>query len=237
VIAVCNLKRVSGVYCAIHRETLRCYIGSSVDVHVRRLGHIREAKRGSLLCFHRAIKMLGEDSFDFELVEVCDKSLLRKREEFWIQFYGSAGVGGFNSNARPTASYTREVSDATRQRLRESSKRSISPEHLARIRDATRTPEVLARRSAARKGCVLTDEHKAKLSKAKTGRKLPPETLDKMRAAFTGRKFTDEWRAKISAAKKGQRNSQEAIERMRASKTGVPWSLKRRQAHEKRKIV
>jgi predicted GIY-YIG superfamily endonuclease len=43
-----NLKGVSGVYCATHRETGMVYIGSSLNIGKRRKRHLSDAQTGSM---------------------------------------------------------------------------------------------------------------------------------------------------------------------------------------------
>lgn len=79
-----------------------------------------------------------------------------------------------------------------------------------------------ARISAANKGRVFSDEHREKLSQAKTGTHHSEETRAKMSASRTGRRLSDEHRAKLSAARKGWNPSPETRERMRQAKLGRP---------------
>ena len=53
-------------------------------------------------------------------------------------------------------------------------------------------------------GHALTEEHKAKLSKAHMGHKTSAETRAKISAALKGKKLTKEHKAKLSAVKKGK---------------------------------
>lgn len=79
-----------------------------------------------------------------------------------------------------------------------------------------RSPETLAKMSAARQGMQFSLEHRTNLSiaaKNRTSRpkgyKRPPETIAKMRAANLGKKISPETRSKISASTIGKRKSLE----------------------------
>ena len=61
-----------------------------------------------------------------------------------------------------------------------------------------------------RKGCTLTEEHKAKCSAALKGKKLPPfsdEHRRKISEARIGTKASEETKAKLSAQRQGKANS------------------------------
>jgi group I intron endonuclease len=128
-----GLNKVCGVYSITHIGTGMRYIGSSVNVGRRFHGHINGAKNNGTMRIHRALMEHGIDAFDFELVEVCDRGVLREREEFWIHHYQSASASGFNTRANPTEQYYSvgvAVSDATRERISEAHKENaLSPEY------------------------------------------------------------------------------------------------------------
>lgn len=75
---------------------------------------------------------------------------------------------------------------------------------------AVHTPEMRAKRSAARMGCKHSAETRAKISAANAGRVSygpTTETREKLRAISTGRVHTNEARKKISAANIGNKNA------------------------------
>jgi hypothetical protein len=55
-------------------------------------------------------------------------------------------------------------------------------------------------------GCKVSDETKAKLSKAFKGRKMPASHGLKIAAAQTGRKLSESWRKSLSESKRGEKN-------------------------------
>jgi len=69
-------------------------------------------------------------------------------------------------------------------------------------------------------GCVCSEERKAKISIANSGKQRTPETLAKLSAARRKRKITDETRAKLSAAGKRRTFSLETRARIAAAKQG-----------------
>ena len=224
-----NLERVCGVYAAIHRDTLRCYVGSSFNIGSRRRDHIRSAKNGRQ-CFARALREYGSDAFDLELIEKCDKDTLRDREEFWINFYDSVSVNGFNTfkkTAWPNPDY--KISEATRARISAAGiGRKTGPfteEHRNKLSIAAKNRgfsinaiqamkksntgkakslETRLKMSQAQKGRKLSDEAKKKLSMANLGKKLSKETIAKRTATLISRNYhrSDSAKAAIGAANK-----------------------------------
>jgi group I intron endonuclease len=160
-IATENLKGRSGVYCAIHRDSLKCYVGSSRNMHERRLAHLERVNGPRCTSpFHRALRDLGPASFDFEVLEFCKPSQLSEREDFWIKFYECAGLKGFNTN--PTSTYFRigNLSEATKARMREAHKNR-----------APITEETRRKRSESCKGRVpgMLGKHHSEETKSKIG--------------------------------------------------------------------
>lgn len=77
-------------------------------------------------------------------------------------------------------------------------------------------------------GVVRSAETRAKISKAKKGRKLTPEQVAKLIAVNTGRVKTPEERAKLSAAHKGKPKSPEHVAKMKL-RTGKPMTPEARE--------
>ena len=207
-----NLKGVSGVYCALHRETGRCYIGSSTNVLRRYHEHVRNSRAGRTF-FYEALRTYGIASFDFELLEECSPSALKARECFYIRLFNAASLEGFNTLSDPrTSSYGCKCSDAVRARMSASAKgKSLSAETRAKISRALRgrkgkplTPEKLARLVACNKGRRLPAEHRAKMSAARKGKRHTLKSRIKMSESRKGMVFSPEHCASMSRVRKGR---------------------------------
>lgn len=189
-----NIKGVSGIYCAIHRSTGICYVGSSLDIHKRRKEHLQKSRRGGMGRFQRALREFGEMEFDFEILERCPKEVLLERERFYIALMGAAEIDGLNSRENPCATYTYKASDITRKRISESKKGAIrKPEHrlaqsIGQI-GLKKDDDCKNKISAALLGKAKSEESKRKLAEYRTGKKDTEETRAKKRAALIGRVF------------------------------------------------
>lgn len=167
---------VSGIYCAIHRASSMCYVGSSTNIRKRFNEHLSNARRVTTRAtlFHRALREFGIYSFDFSVLEECDQIVLLERERFYIALFNAASVTGFNTRPNPTATYDARPSAATGARI-----------------------------SAAKKGMTFTPEQRSRQSAGMIGTKRSIETKDRMSAAATGKIFSPSHRSNIGAARKG----------------------------------
>lgn len=204
-----------------------CYIGSTYNFGKRRLRHIYDSKRG-MRNVNRAIREFGFGAFDFEIIEQCDKSIALAREEFWISFFNSAGLEGFNTLAKPTASFGILPSPISRQRMSVAHKGiPFSAERLARHRAAKSHPDYRAKLSALVKQRYkdnpeylakareiikrvavhgpMSQERKDKIGRANSGKKRSPECVEEMRSRAKSRvriPHSAETRRKIGEANK-----------------------------------
>ena len=120
---------IQGIYKITNKINGKCYIGQSVDIHLRWINH---RSRGSFRSsIHSAIEKYGKENFDFEVLEeVEDKSNLTEREVFyWVKYnpeynnvkpdkgigdYNSIAIYQINSNYEIVKEFT-SISDAARK--------------------------------------------------------------------------------------------------------------------------
>lgn len=158
-----TIPKTSGVYVFLHRASGMVYVGSAVNMKKRYNEYLFKARTDGETIFYRALREFGIDSFDFEVIQECPKEQLLERERFWIAFFGSATVDGFNTRTNPIATYDTKISEATRARMR-----------------------------AAKVGHAPSFEARSKGGKAHKGKKKSPESVAKVAAALRGRKATPE---------------------------------------------
>ena len=118
-----------GVYKITNRKTNECYVGASKHIRDRWAEHFCKgygAKHSK--AFQDAIDELGKSGFDFEVLEECELSELRERENYWI------------NKLRPeynTITDWYSASEETREKIRQSLTGKKHP------------PDVVARRKAS----------------------------------------------------------------------------------------
>jgi hypothetical protein len=99
-----NISGVSGIYCLIHRDSGKCYVGSSVDLWERGLSYAGAASSKLTRYVMKAVREFGIESFDFEVLDRCAPEFLVEREEFYIALMNSVRPHGFNVLRRPCKS-------------------------------------------------------------------------------------------------------------------------------------
>lgn len=79
---------ISGIYSIKNKVNGKQYIGSSKSVYYRwKQNHLPQLNNGNHFNRHlqSAWNKYGEKSFEFQVIEECDKELLFKREGYWIE--------------------------------------------------------------------------------------------------------------------------------------------------------
>lgn len=215
---------ICGIYSFIHRDTLACYVGSSVDIEGRRKAHIAAARRGAMQRLQVAIRALGIESFDFEILEQCEPPKLLERERFYIVLLNAASLQGFNTNSTPVPNrYGAKYSEAHRARIGAGNiGKHYGPKHSAESRakmSAYRKGRKKAKWSEDKKaklrGRIISEETRLKMSKSAKARGYNPAALAKATAAITGKKQSPEVVEKRAANLRGRKRTEEQKQRMR----------------------
>jgi group I intron endonuclease len=164
------------------------YVGiASGGWRARWRSHVFEARHGSPLPLHAAIRKYGPESFRHEVLECCEsRAEAEAVERHWIAERGTKLPRGYNATdggegvAGLTLSRPRKppppVTDEARQRMR-------------------------AAQLGVRRG-PHSPEHRAKISAALTGRSQSASARDKLRAVNLGRTHSAETRAKMAEAQR-----------------------------------
>lgn len=173
----------SGIYCITSKATAMQYVGSAVNLDSRFKRHIRQMKAGTHP--NKFLQMdydrHGEQSFQFQVLELCSDTVLLEREQHWIDQLGAA-VKGYNiALTAGSPMKGRKQSEATRAKMREAhrNRKPISEETRQRLRDAAK------RREEAKKlsGYEVSEETRKKLSEAGKGHTVSDETRERLRKA------------------------------------------------------
>ena len=87
-----------GIYKYTNKENGKVYIGRSINIARRRWEHLHNPSPYSY--FDQTIIKIGEDKFDFEIIEECALEELKEREKYWIKYYNCCVLdnrrGGYN---------------------------------------------------------------------------------------------------------------------------------------------
>lgn len=216
----------SGVYVIENTINGNIYVGSAVNMNVRRYNHFANLGYGEHCNRHlqNAFNLYGKDAFKFWPQLICEKHELIRYEQFFIDWLGP------EYNICPKAGSNLGMMHTAEARAKMSAvgigKHPMSDAHKAKI-------------VASRKGKHLSDEHKAKISAAGNGKHTTSdEARAKMSVSRKGKRthpMSDENKAKLLAANRGRHHSDEAKAKLSVSHKGKPWSKARREAFEKHK--
>lgn len=86
----------TGIYKITNTLNQKVYIGQAVNIAERWKQHIKRALGAEPLTQNKLYPAMQKDgvwNFTFEIVEVCDKSKLSEREQYWQQFFGAKEYG------------------------------------------------------------------------------------------------------------------------------------------------
>lgn len=168
-----EFKDKSGIYLIVNKVNGHRYIGSSVNLKSRFLGHRNKLENSKHENSHlqRAWDKYGSESFEFKALFFCEKGQLAEQEGILLR----AAVGSPDCY-------------------------NISLDPCAAMRGRKHLPESIAKMVAIRTGTKRTAETKARMSTSGKARnwKPTPEHIEKTRLANIGRKPSAETRSKMS---------------------------------------
>lgn len=200
----------SGVYKITNIVNGKIYVGSAVSIRKRAVYHLWSLKSGrhcnSLL--QRAFDKYGEDSFRFDVLEICDRASVVEREQFYINEL-NATDRSIGYNICPTAGSVsgRVHSEATKMKIGNANRgRKISDEGRQAM-------------SARKKGSKLTAEHRMNIGNSNIGRVMSDEARLKISAGNKGKARTIEQRTAISIRQTGKtlKRSEAWLNKIKAS--------------------
>lgn len=189
------------------------YVGRTLmPLQARLKQHLRAALRGEPWDVCQWIRSLAEPPTIRALQTLlCDRDTADRAEQDAIARYRSQGFALTNMTDGGVGMRGHVASPLTCRR------RSRA------LVGKPKSPESVERMAKSLTGRRLSEEHRAKISAAQMGKKMPPRTPEhaaKLAAANRGKHVSLETRAKQSAAHRGRRQSQESIEKTRKALIG-----------------
>jgi group I intron endonuclease len=147
-----DLRNLSGVYTIRCSECKRIYIGSAVNLKRRFTVHLKALLNNRHHCskLQKAFNEFGKECFTFSLLEICEKTDVLKREQFWIDSTKEL----FNSS--------RSAYSLLGYKHTEESKSKISKANVGIKKTEAHRRKI----SEFRTGSVMSDEVRLKISKS-----------------------------------------------------------------------
>lgn len=207
--------RQAGIYCIRNLVNGKLYIGSSIDLRRRLIGHRYSLKRGrhANVALQSAWVKYGSNAFSFEVLMVCSETECLAKEKEFIDRLHCVSPCGYNIRSDVTANYgLRHTAEARLKISLAGRGRKLSPEHCKAIGDAHRgtkhTVETKRRISQSLIGVVpvwIDPVGRAlKISQSRTGYVMPHKTKRKLSKIFKGKSMlTEDTKTKIRSLFKG----------------------------------
>ena len=88
--------QATGIYKITNIQNQKCYVGQAVNLGDRWKQHIKKglgADPPTRNKLYPAMKSIGPENFTFEVIEVCDRSLLDSREDYWQEYFKAKEFG------------------------------------------------------------------------------------------------------------------------------------------------
>lgn len=238
---------ICGIYKIENLINGKVYIGQSIDIEKRHIGHRSELQnqKHSNRFLQRAWNKYGEINFIFKIIEECEELELDEKEIFYIDKYRESGKvynmtdggGGSRGNIlteetknkisqskkNPSIETRIKLSKAAKGRIHsEESKRKLSEILKGRIF----SEETRLKLSETAKKRKHTDETKKKLSEINRNR--PEEVIRKLSESHKGYVMPEEQKEKIRKSNIGKKHSNESIKKMSTAKKGKVFSEEHR---------
>lgn len=81
-----------GIYKYTNKKNGKIYIGRSIDISRRKWEHLHHPSPHSY--FDQTLITIGEEAFDFEVIEECAAEELMEKEQYWIAYYNCCVLDG-----------------------------------------------------------------------------------------------------------------------------------------------
>jgi len=186
-----------GIYRITCVVTGKIYIGSAVNLRVRRKTHYGDLQRNAHhnRKLQNAWKKYGPDTFVFDILElVMLPEMLTAREQYWFKQLNPFGKRGFNLD--PIAGSSLGVKYSQESRARISAAKRGKP---TALRGRKQSPEQVERHRQAMIGYKHTDAARRNMGNARRGKQHSPETRAKISKAALGHVMDEKARAHFSA--------------------------------------
>ena len=197
--------RTSDALCGVYKITNtvngKVYIGQSINMKTRWKDHVNSLRRGDSCCtlLQRAWNKYKEESFSFEILEVCSEDELDDVEIKYIELYDAVNNG---YNIEPGGNKNKHLAEETRKKIGDANRGRVFSEEVRRKMSESRIGE-----NNGMYGKRHSDEARKKISDARKGKPGRPCTeyqKERAREANLGKEVSQETRDKISAANIGR---------------------------------
>ena len=207
------------IYKITNKINQKSYIGLTTrSLRQRWSEHCSAARKGSQKVIHKAIQKYGSDNFSVDVIDCSSKTLeeLFQKEKDYIKIYESFNTGkGYNCT--DGGDFFVMSSEERLKRSKRLLGRRLSEDVKRKISETKRKYPT-----------IITDEYRAKISKASTGRVFSPESIEKRVQKLRGQKRNDEQKRKMGIKNIGRKLTEEHKKKISESgknKTNKPFTM------------
>lgn len=221
------LKR--GVYKIENLKNGKLYIGSTIMTFIKRLSHhisLLRANKHKNKHLQNAWNKYGEESFKFEIVELCTKEECLIREQFWLDKL-ECKIKGYNINPLATGP---DLSKETIEKRRQTMLNKYKNGELDHVKEIIRT------RPHWNRGKKLTNTNHLKVKKTITEKVLQARKnrIEKLRTKYPeiyvydiNKNYLGKWRSSIDLQEWSltEANNLPIINKYKNGKSGNPVNI------------
>ena len=228
-----------GIYRIVNTITNRTYIGSGKNIARRFYLHRWNLNKGSHTNVHlqQSWNKHGESAFVFEGLKKCALDELTTHEQKFLDAYLNHDMPVYNKIKDVKAIYFGRIPS---QAWRNEHRLAMLGDRNG-FRGKRHSPESIEKQRVAKRGKILTAEHRAHISAATAGvnhplfgTKMPDETKKKISDAHVGKTLSEDTKKKISESlignsrARGSSHTAEARAAAGRRHLGIPKSLEQR---------
>lgn len=192
----------------ITSPTGKTYIGQSINIE-KRLVSYKKLDCKRQPAIYKSLVKYGYENHKFEIISICEASELNNKERYYQDLYDATGRYGLNCRLTVSTDRSGNFSEESRKRMIGSRKgKLLSNEHKLKI-------------SISHKGKKLSEEHILSIKKSSKHLKHSEETKAILRAKNLGKKMSEQAKTKMSIASKGRKASEETKLKLSERKRGV----------------
>lgn len=220
------------IYQVTNRVNGKKYIGKTIhSIRDRKLHHHRNARNGSKIIFHRALRKYGFHNFEWKVLFDVENERLDTYEIICIKSYKTKKPNGYNMTDGGDGGATitgRKRSIETCDKIGSAQKGRNKGKSFEEIHGVEEAEEIKKKMSESTKGRIFSKEHRKKLSEAdkkswtEERRKAHSENMAKREISDDTRKkmsksqkerickpHSEETKRKMSESRKGKKHSEE----------------------------
>jgi group I intron endonuclease len=179
----------SGIYkitCLLNNQI---YIGYSVNLEKREKNY-KNNNIPNQKYIKNSINNFGWENHKFEIIEYCEKNILKEKEIYWITYYDSFnnGLNGNRGGGGPVT-HTEEIKKIISEKSKNNKGKRINSHWKGKLKGEEFSKKLsmsLSNKKSHWKGKSRGEEFSKKLSEAKKGKPLPSNNKPVLQYSKTG---------------------------------------------------